>query len=187
LLGLNPAAAPDIFAPGNRFAVGLGQYAREVATLESPVYSTSEEPYSPYICSGGNFDWTTVESILRPHDAVETEVDKIIASIEQTVLLEEEEEPAPSPVVASQISELIRQARGLMRSPMPEGTVSTFYGEINVTWRKGNSIVRIACFPNRQPILQFGNLSQPLGSYQSRPNPPTQDLASKLDALNQES
>jgi hypothetical protein len=117
---------------------------------------------------------------------VESDADKTIANIEKTANLEDEDESAPLPVVIEEISNLIRQASRLMTISMPEGVVSTFYGEINVTWRNGSDIVRLACFPNRSAILQFGNLSQPLGSYQSQVDPSAQDVAMRLDALNRE-
>jgi hypothetical protein len=114
----------------------------------------------------------------------ESEIAKILARIAQTVNQEDDEETPPPPAVVQEISEVIVQASHLMTGSMPEGLVSTFYGEINVTWRNGNDIVRLACFPNRGSILQFGNLAQPLASYQSQPEPNAQNLATRLDALN---
>ncbi len=117
---------------------------------------------------------------------VESETDGIINRLSQTTRLEDEEEPAPAPAVVEEATCLIREAGRLMRTFMREGTVSTFYGEINVTWRNGSHIVRLACFPLSPGILQFGNLAQPLGSYQSQQSPSAQDLAARLDALNGE-
>jgi hypothetical protein len=112
-----------------------------------------------------------------------SEPDKTLARIAQIANQVDEDEAPPTPAVITQTSNLIRQAGSSLRTSMPEAVVSTFYGEINVTWRNGNDIVRLACFPNRPSILQFGNLSQPLGSYQSQPDPSAEDLAERLDAL----
>ncbi len=112
-----------------------------------------------------------------------SKTDKILARIAQTAKQEDDDELPPPLTVVTEISGLITQASHLLTNSMPEGMVSTFYGEINVTWRNGNDIVRLACFPNRESILQFGNLAQPLGSYQSQPNPNAQNLATRLDAL----
>jgi hypothetical protein len=122
----------------------------------------------------------------RTINPIESGVEKTLGRIAHTAYLEDDEEQPPTTAVIDQTSNLIRGASLLMRTPMLEGIVSTFYGEINVTWRTGDKIVRIACFPGRPSILQFGNLSQPLGSYQSQQNPNAQDLKTRLDALNDE-
>ena len=82
----------------------------------------------------------------------------------------DEDEAAPIPDVIERASQFLRELHSLMR-PLPPGSVSTFYGEINITWRADNNIVRIAFFPNRPSLLQLGNLSLPLGWYHSQSNP----------------
>lgn len=98
----------------------------------------------------------------------------------------DDDEPAPSGAVIDQIYALIREVNKLMSGSLPEGTVSTFYGEVSVTWRSGDNIVRLACLPNRPYILQIGNLSQPLGSYQLRLDPSPHEIAAQLDLFNRE-
>jgi hypothetical protein len=129
------------------------------------------------------FGGPMVLSFATSYEPAKTETSKILSRIAQTANQSDEEEPAPSSEVISQVSTLVREASSLMKTPMKTGTVSTFYGEVNVTWRNGNEIVRIACFPNRSAIVQSGNLSRPLGSYQSHSSPPAQALAARLDAL----
>lgn len=119
---------------------------------------------------------------LGPH-AVENETNTTLVRIAQTATQEYEDETSPPRAVIEELTRLISEAVKLMATSMTEGVVSTFYGEINVTWRNVNDIVRLACFPNRPSILQFGSLSQPLGSYQSQPTPSALDLARRLDAL----
>ena len=99
--------------------------------------------------------------------------------------LRDEGEPAPAQQVIEQAIQLIRDADGLMLE-MPSGQVSVFFGEVNVTWRAGDRIVRLACFPNRPSVIQTGCLSLPLGSYRSEPNPTGQLLAARLESLVQD-
>ncbi|MGB6946139.1 MAG: hypothetical protein WBE37_27325 [Bryobacteraceae bacterium] len=146
---------------------------------------------------GNNYSTATQEAVVYPGSQVYgflvnaaycflgSESDRTLASIAQLADQEYEDEPAPSAGVINQISSLIREATGLLAQPMPEGVVATFYGEINVTWRRDSTIVRLACFPNRPSILQVGNLSQPLAPYQSQQNPTAQDVAQRLNALSQ--
>jgi hypothetical protein len=108
---------------------------------------------------------------------------KLVSRIGQLRGREYDDEPEPSEAVIDQLSTLVRDADNLMHGSMPEGAVSTFYGEVNVTWRRDNDIVRLACFPNRPSMLQFGNLSQPLHPYQSIPSPTAEDIAIHLNAL----
>ena len=97
--------------------------------------------------------------------------------------LRDEDEAAPPPAVVEQAKRLVSEAVVLMNAPMMAGVVSTFFGEINVTWRSGAEVVRLACFLDRPSILQYGDLSLPLGSYRSDVNPTAQMLADKLDEI----
>jgi hypothetical protein len=124
---------------------------------------------------GGSPDWLPGPYI--------TEAAALLHRIGQLRTGEYDEEPRPSEAVIEKISALIRDAGDRMHGSMPDGIVSTFYGELNVTWRRDNEIVRLACFPNRPTILQYGNLSQPLNPYQSLQNPSADDVASHLAAL----
>ena len=49
--------------------------------------------------------------------------------------------------------------------------VSCFYGEVSATWRFPHSMVRLAVFPNMRISLTFGDIGDPIGSYQSVINP----------------
>ena len=70
-----------------------------------------------------------------------------------------------------------------MKAAIPQGQVSVFFGELNITWRSGDRIVRLACFPDRPGLVQTGSLSMPVGSYRSEVNPTAELLAERLDAL----
>lgn len=96
--------------------------------------------------------------------------------------LRDEDESAPTFKVIQETVRLIRGAEKLLDA-MPSGQVSTFYGEINITWRAGERIVRLACFPERPSVVQSGSLSLPVGSYRSEENPTAELLADRINSL----
>ena len=97
--------------------------------------------------------------------------------------LRDEDEPAPPHEVIDRAIQLIRDADILMGRAMPSGQVSTFFGEVNVTWRADDRIIRFACFPNRPSVLQSGSVSMPIGAYRSEANPTAEHLAESLKSL----
>jgi hypothetical protein len=145
-------------------------------------------------CGGGKMDWSAGlfgEYLSEPHHRVPAahemspEAEMIVqhifyAAVDQE--LRDEDEPAPSCEVIQKAFGMIYAADKLL-GVMPYGQVSTFFGEINVTWRGGDRIVRLACFQDRPTILQTGSFSDPLGHYNSRPNPSPLLLADELQGL----
>jgi hypothetical protein len=97
----------------------------------------------------------------------------------------DEDETPPLPAVVAEATRIIRQTADLMED-MPEGEVSIFFGELSVTWRAGDKIVRLACFPNRPTLIQYGSLSSPMGSYRSEGTTPDR-LAERLCELDNDS
>jgi len=125
---------------------------------------------------------------LRALEDVSTygEADKLVARIQDISLNQDqrdEDEPPPPQRVIAEAIRLIRGASAKMASAMAPAQVSTFFGELNVTWKASGKIVRLACFPDRASVMQTGSLSMPLGSYRSKPNPTPAELAEQLDAL----
>ncbi len=96
--------------------------------------------------------------------------------------LRDEGESAPSLKVMQEAARLIRGAEKLLDA-MPSAQVSTFFGEINITWRAGDRIVRLAVFESRPSVVQTGSLSNPIGRYESTANPTDLLLAEKLREL----
>ena len=97
-------------------------------------------------------------------------VDRIVAGINQIAEnpdMRDEGEEAPSREVIEAASQLIRDADNFLA--MPYGIPSTFFGEVMVTWKLGNGIVRLACFADKPNIIQTGSLTQPVGSYRIEP------------------
>jgi hypothetical protein len=107
-----------------------------------------------------------------------------ISAIERAVQHPEldENEALPLPAVIAEAKRILRQTEAEMQMEMPEGGVSFFYGELNITWRAGEDIVRLACFPNRPALIQVGSLSAPVGSYRSE-TIDTKILAAHLESL----
>lgn len=128
--------------------------------------------------------WPHALKDIAPHeDVVVARISKQIQGFMSDPELLDEGEPPPSQNVAAELLGLIRGASHHMLIPMPTGRVSAFFGELNVVWRSGGDIVRLACFSNRPPIIQFGTISAPLGSYRSEPVATTESLARHLTAL----
>jgi hypothetical protein len=107
---------------------------------------------------------------------------RAISSLAADQDLRDEGEPAPPLGVVEEAIRFVRDADELLGG-VPPGQASTFYGEINVTWRSGDTIVRLACFPGGRSLIQIGSLSLPPGSYRSEENPNTMLLAARLNAL----
>lgn len=138
---------------------------------------------------GTEFAYPSCEQSWQPQTGARlrasTEAEKIITCILHAAIdadLRDDNEPAPTPEVIGKMAPLIYGADRLLDS-MPRAQVSTFYGEINVTWRAGDWIVRVACFQNRPTVVQIGTLSGPIGHYRSEANPTPSSLAEKLRAL----
>jgi len=104
-------------------------------------------------------------------------------SIAENPLLRDEDEQSPPIEVLEKFDYMVQQVASLMRTPMLPGQVTSFDGELNVTWKAGGKIVSLACFPNNACVVQFGSLDLPPGSFQSEPNPTPDFVASKLDSL----
>ena len=113
----------------------------------------------------------------------ESKIVSAINNIVENPELRDDDEVVPPPVVVEEANNFVKKAAELMRKPMPPGSVSTFFGELNVTWRQGDRIVRLACFPDRGAKLQYGDLSLPMGSYSLDPNPTPEALATRLDQM----
>jgi hypothetical protein len=122
-------------------------------------------------------------SFAKPQGSVEAEkiVNRILSAVVDSDL-RDEDEPAPSIKVAKKAIYLIRGAEKLL-GKVPQAQVSTFYGEINISWRSGDKIVRLACFPDRPSVIQVGLLSLPIGSYRSEENPTAMLLAARLGSF----
>lgn len=90
-------------------------------------------------------------------------------------------EAPPQQSVLAALSVLICETSQLVE--VPEPMVTTFYGEVSATWRNGDRIVRVACFPDRVPILQWGDTSAPLDSYESQSDPLPRNIAARLTNL----
>jgi hypothetical protein len=124
--------------------------------------------------------------LILSEDVLSGEADRIatrILALAHDTTLRDEDEPSPSPAVVEQSTRLIREAANYVLGSMPPAKVAVFFGEVNVTWKSGNQVVRLAFFPDRPSVLQIGSLALPVGSYQSQPNPTPQLVAQRLNNL----
>jgi hypothetical protein len=85
---------------------------------------------------------------------IAAQIDAVIADDD----MYEPGEPRPSPAAVATAKDLVKSAvRGERRLPRPE--VSVYFGEIDVTWRVQNRLLRMIVFsdPARAPVLYFQN------------------------------
>jgi len=130
-------------------------------------------------CAGIDAYWQAVDRSLLYGEA-----DRIatrIVAIAHDAMLRDENEPAPPQAVIDESTRLIREVANRMINSMPPAQVATFFGEVNVTWKFGNQVVRLAFFPNRPSVLQIGSIAMPVGSYQSQTNPTPELVAERLN------
>jgi len=115
----------------------------------------------------------------------EYEADRIISRIMNLThaeSLRDEGEVPPPQIVVDRLVQLIRDAAGATLA-MPHAQVSSFYGEVNVTWRIGDRIIKLAAFPDRPTLLQTGSILMQAGSFRAEPNPSPQRIADEINSL----
>ena len=95
----------------------------------------------------------------------------------------DDDELFPSAEVVDAAVDFISGLWPMLDAPGPPVQVGTFYGEVNLTWRWDDRMVRLAFFPDRPTQLVFGGLSEPTGSYRSEANPSHSEVAARLGAL----
>jgi len=81
-------------------------------------------------------------------DDIAARIDAVIADDD----MYEAGEPRPSPEAAAKAKDLVSSARAVRGLPHPE--VSVYFGEINVTWKVRNRLLRLIVFSD-QPGPQF--------------------------------
>ena len=97
----------------------------------------------------------TVRRQLARFKSSETQLEKADSAVESLRTfasgvrerddLYESEEPRPSQAVIQQATSILTETR-YPGSAVEEGHVSTFFGEVNVTWMHDNRLVRLICF-----------------------------------------
>jgi len=82
-------------------------------------------------------------------DDIAARIDAVIADDD----MYEAGEPRPSPEAAAKAKDLVSSARAVRGLPQPE--VSVYFGEINVTWKVRNRLLRLIVFsdPARPAVL----------------------------------
>jgi hypothetical protein len=109
-----------------------------------------------------------------------------IRSVSQDPELRDDGEQPPTDAVLASCIRLLSETARVMRHPMPYAQVSTFFGELNLTWKSEDAIVRLAVFADGRMLVQTGSVLLPVGSHRSVPNPTPRTLAERLEALAQD-
>lgn len=79
----------------------------------------------------------------------------------------DDDEPVPSPDVCHALVKLLKRTETIMGRGLPSGDVSSFYGELSVTWRSGDRMVSIF-IDNDGTAIHYGRLTREgVGGYES--------------------
>ena len=126
-----------------RTRIDLSKYPREAPTLLlAPFQSLMPDR------------WINVAAarrdLLETPDIILSKIDSVLADDE----LYEPGEPRPSPETVGRAKSLINAAMDRERR-IPKAEVSAYFGELDVTWRHQNRLLRLVVFPDvtRRPVL----------------------------------
>jgi hypothetical protein len=118
--------------------------------------------------------------------------------IEKTVTLEEtidavcadpdnfeEGEAHPSPTAISELKRILIDASDAFNGDIPPGNVAPYFGEVSVTWRCDNRMLRLTAFSDgRQPRLDFGTTPEgSLGDYEFYSTATGKNVSDRLNWL----
>jgi|ERR1700723_1589758 hypothetical protein len=125
---------------------------------------------------------THVKSLMKSNPLVREDQD-ILNDIQKVTASEDlaDDGEVIRASVVTESKRYVAEAAQILGYMFP-AVVSAFFGEVNVTWQNNDSIVRLACFPNRPTVIQTGVISV-LGSYRSIENPEANVLAKSLEHL----
>ncbi|MGA2714504.1 MAG: hypothetical protein ABSG41_15475 [Bryobacteraceae bacterium] len=95
----------------------------------------------------------------------------------------EDDEIQPSPRAISELKRVLREASDIFNGDIPQGDVAPYFGEISVTWRRDNRMLRLTAFSDgRDPRLDFGTTPVgTLGDYQFYPVATGENLIDRLN------
>ena len=134
--------------------------------------STSELTFSGAPLCGSS---SGVASLFEEIDRVAGEKDEL-----------EEGEPSPSRETVESLKSLIADTSRYLANEIPPGHVATFYGELSITWRRGDRMVRLASFPHTGQGCRIdcgSSAPGPLGEYSATRNVTASRLAAELTDL----
>lgn len=162
---------------------------RKVVYVGALLIAASISP-TPSVAQAVHLSLTSASSsvLIQCEDDEEfvPEADTIVDRIQRVAThpdLRDEDEQAPPPEVVAAATMIIKEAASIMDTTMQPAVIATFFGELNVTWRTGDEIVRLACFPGGRSLIQYGDLGAPLGSYSSESDGTAKILARHLDLI----
>jgi len=97
----------------------------------------------------------------------------------------EEGEDHPSAEAIGELKRILSEASEINHSDIPDGDVSPYFGEVSVTWRRDNRMLRLTVFSDgRDARLDFGTTPESsLGNYQFNPTANGESLVNQLNWL----
>lgn len=97
----------------------------------------------------------------------------------------EEEEVRPSPEAIGDLKRILNEASEIFGGDIPQGDVAPYFGEISVTWRHNNRMLRLTAFSDgREARLDFGTTPKgALGDYGFTPTATGDSLIQRLNWL----
>jgi hypothetical protein len=99
--------------------------------------------------------------VRRESSSILDRIDRISKNAE----LFDGEGAAPPAYVFAEAKRIVAETTARLNF-MPDASISVFCDELNITWQNGDGIVRLACFPDRESVIQTGLVSA-AGSYRS--------------------
>ena len=143
---------------------------------------SSGMPYMESTPTEQSINMIVISNILFDERVVER-ITQRAHLIAENPLLRDEDEPPPALAVLERFEYMVRRAASLMRNAMQPGQVVSFDGELSVTWRIRDRLVKLICFPDNSSTVQLGSLALPAIPFSSTDNPTPDFLAEKLDSL----
>lgn len=94
----------------------------------------------------------------------------------------EEGEPRPNAKAIDNLKALLDDAASIMGADLNLGDIAPYFGEVSITWKCGEKMLRVAAFSDhRPPRMDFGSTpAGSLGSYEFDTNVTGEKLASKF-------
>ena len=126
--------------------------------------------HAPMINSGPYTDQTPVDLAL--------EIENVASDPENY----ESGEPLVGAKAREELISLVVSAAALNGEPLPMGVISPYYGEISITWRHGDKMIRATAFADdRSTRLDYGSTPDgTLGEYRFDANAGAPTLTERL-------
>jgi hypothetical protein len=133
-------------------------------------------------------DFRNSASQAGPHESIIVEKkltleEKIDAVFSDPENFEDGELPPVEAAVT--LKGILSEASAAASADIPDGDVNPYFGELSITWRRGDKMLRLTAFSNgRKARLDFGTTPErSLGAYEFNPAATGETLVDKLNWL----